>query len=57
MAPERDRQFRMNVADEELEMLRQLAEADGLTASDYLRTAIRRDYRDRFGDKPRKPKK
>ncbi len=60
MAPERARQFRMNVSEEELEMLRELSTAEGLTASDYLRLAIRREYRQRFGERDSrgvKPKK
>lgn len=48
MAPERERQFRMNLSDDELAMLRELAEADGITASDFLRMQIRRQYGERF---------
>ncbi len=48
----------MNVSDEELEMLRELAEAEGLTASDYLRSTIRRDHREKLrGKAPKKPKR
>lgn len=39
----------MNLSDDELAMLRQLAEADGITASDFLRMQIRRQYGERFG--------
>lgn len=39
-------------------MLRALADAQGLSASDIVRTLIREAYRVRFGDKkPPKPKK
>jgi hypothetical protein len=55
MASERGRQFRMNLSEEELAMLRELADADGLNGSDYLRTLIRRQHAERFG-KP-KPKR
>jgi hypothetical protein len=47
----RDRNLRVNVSDEELEMLRALADLDGLTVSDVLRSLARRAYRERIGDK------
>lgn len=38
-------------------MLRALAERDGVTASDYVRMFIRRDYAEKFGGKlPKKAK-
>ncbi|HLV65212.1 MAG TPA: hypothetical protein VKY73_05345 [Polyangiaceae bacterium] len=37
-------------------MLRALAERDGISASDYVRMFIRKDYAEKFGDKPPKPK-
>lgn len=46
MAPERANQFKMLLSDEELAMLRELAEHRGLTASDYLRTLIRDQHRE-----------
>jgi DNA-binding GntR family transcriptional regulator len=39
------------MSDEELAMLRALAERDGLSASDVLRLFIRRAYAEAFGDK------
>jgi len=43
---------------EEVEMLRALAEREGLTASDYLRLFIRRAHAEAFGAaKPRKKPK
>jgi hypothetical protein len=44
MAPDRDHQFRMNLSQEEKLMLTTLAEAEGLSASDYLRTLIRKQH-------------
>ena len=49
MAPDRDRQFRMNLSDEELQMLKALAEKQGLTASDYLRMLIRNEHGQQVG--------
>jgi hypothetical protein len=56
MAPARPNQFKMMLSDEELETLRELAEEEGLTASDYLRTIIRdrtkrQTTEERFEDK------
>jgi len=42
--PERDNKFTLMLSDEEKRMLESLAETKGLTASDYLRTAIRENY-------------
>lgn len=48
MAPvARKTQFHMLLSNDEDTMLRWLADADGLTASDYLRTTIRREYASR----------
>jgi 8-oxo-dGTP pyrophosphatase MutT (NUDIX family) len=56
MPPEpRTEQFIMRVSPSELAMLRALAEEAGLAAADVLRTCIRREYKETFGDKP--PKK
>ncbi len=56
MAPvERDRQFRIRIADHELAMLHALAEKEGVSAADFLRLYIRRAYAEVFGD--RKPPK
>ena len=43
MAPERPNQFKILLSDEELDMLKELAERDGLTASDYVRLFIRKE--------------
>jgi hypothetical protein len=47
----------LRVSEEEIAMLRALAEDRGLTASDIVRTMVREAYRQRFGDQPpKKPK-
>ena len=38
----------------ERDMLRAVAERDGITASDWVRLTIRRAYAEAFGDKPPK---
>lgn len=43
MAPERNNQFKMLLSDAELASLRDLAEAQGLNVSDFLRQLIRRE--------------
>jgi hypothetical protein len=52
---DRAKYLTLRASDEEIAMLRALAEADGLSASDVVRQFIRRTYAERFGDKP--PKK
>jgi hypothetical protein len=42
MAIERSNSFHLLLSDDELKLLRLLAERDGLNASDYLRSLIRR---------------
>ncbi len=42
MPIERKNSFHLLLSDDELRLLRLLAEREGLTASDYLRTALRR---------------
>jgi uncharacterized protein (DUF1778 family) len=54
MSPERDQSLRVRVSEDELRMVQELAEADGITASDFVRLFIRREYAARFGDKKRK---
>lgn len=51
-AIDRTRVFQLRVTDEERAMVRALADAQGLTASDIVRQYIRNGYRERFGDKP-----
>lgn len=43
MAIERSNSFHLMLSDDELALLRLLAERDGLNASDYLRTLLRRE--------------
>jgi hypothetical protein len=58
MAPiERTGRIGLRIAPEEIAMLNMLAEADALSASDIVRTLIRRAYAERFGDKKPKTKK
>jgi antitoxin component of RelBE/YafQ-DinJ toxin-antitoxin module len=48
----------IRVAPEEMRMIKALAEADGITASDVVRMFVRRLHAERFGSKPsRKPKR
>jgi uncharacterized protein (DUF1778 family) len=58
MAPiERSERLNVRIAPEEMAMLNALADAEGLSASDVVRTLVRRAYGERFGDKKPKPKK
>jgi hypothetical protein len=59
MAPtERTKLFNVLLSPEEMAMLRQLADDDGLTAADVLRQFIRRTYAERHGaTKSKKPKR
>ena len=41
----------------EVAMLRALAENSGLAAADVIRQAIRREFREKFGDRPPKKSK
>lgn len=58
MSPlERDRQFRIRLSDDELAMLHELAERDGVSAADFLRLYIRRSHAEAFqGRRPKKQK-
>jgi hypothetical protein len=47
----RDRRFNMLLSEQEERMLRTMAEADGLTASDLLRQMIRREFLQRWPPK------
>jgi hypothetical protein len=51
MADDRDRSLRVQVSTAELKMLHEIAEADGITASDVIRMFVRRAHAERFGDK------
>jgi hypothetical protein len=56
MAPiERSTRVGLRIAPEEVAMLQALADEDGVSASDVVRTLIRGAYRERFDD--RKPSK
>ena len=56
--PERNRNFRVMLSDDELAMIHMLAEHAGLTASDIVRQHIRQAYAETFGDKkPRMPRR
>jgi hypothetical protein len=53
---ERNRSIRLPVTDEEVRMAHELAEADGTTVTDFLRTLIRRLHVERVSG-PKKPAK
>lgn len=53
---DREKRINVRVSEQEAEMLAELAEADGISQSDYLRLHIRRAYADRFTPKPPKAK-
>jgi hypothetical protein len=54
---ERSERLNVRTAPEELAMLEALASSYGVSASDVVRTLIRRAYADRFGDKKPKARK
>jgi predicted DNA binding CopG/RHH family protein len=57
MAPiDRDKSFRVRVSEDELRMVQELADAEGLNASDFVRLYIRRAHAEKFGARgaPRK---
>jgi hypothetical protein len=56
MPIDRDLMFHVRMAAEERAMLEALAEGHGVSASDYIRIVVRRDYAERFGDKKAKKK-
>lgn len=51
----RDLYLTLRVSEDEREMLRALAEREGVSASDFVRIYIRRAHRDAFGDRPAAP--
>ncbi len=53
----RDRKLTIRTTDEEIALLAALAEADGVSSSDVLRTFIRKAHAERFGDKRPKVKR
>ena len=58
MAPlERTKRINLHATEAEQEMLRELAERDGVSMSDYIRQHIRRSHAEVFGAQPvAKPK-
>jgi hypothetical protein len=54
---ERDRHLAIRTSADEAAMLKVLAEAEGISRSDYVRLFIRRAYADKFGAKKPKPKR
>jgi hypothetical protein len=57
MVIERDRKLTIRISADEVSKLEALADSDGVTGSDVLRTFIRRAYAERFGEKKPKPKR
>jgi antitoxin component of RelBE/YafQ-DinJ toxin-antitoxin module len=47
---DRDRQLHLRVSSEEQDMVQALADDAGLTASDVVRTLVRKAHRERFGE-------
>ena len=57
MAPlNRDKRINLHATADEQEMLRKLADRDGVSMSDYVRQLIRRTHAEVFGEQPAKPK-
>jgi hypothetical protein len=52
--PERDRRFNMMLSEDEDRMLRAIAEAEGLSASDIVRQLVRREFITRWPPKIKK---
>ena len=58
MVIKREKRLNILMADDEIEMLRQLADRDGITSSDLIRVFVRRRYEEVFGStKVKKGKK
>lgn len=53
---DREKRINVRVSEQEAEMLADLAEAEGVSQSDYLRLHIRRAHAERFTPKPAKAK-
>ena len=53
----RNRRLSMLISEDERAMLQQVADADGLTPSDYIRQHIRRAHAERFGAAKAKKRK
>jgi hypothetical protein len=57
MVLERDKRLTIRVSAEEVAMLEALAEAAGVSGSDFLRLHVRSAYAEKFGDKKPKTRK
>jgi hypothetical protein len=58
VAPNRTELLTVRMTPDELAMLKELADADGISASDFVRQFVRRAHGERGGAKPRpKPKR
>ena len=53
MVIERKNNLRITFSDEEHEMARALAEADGITINDLVRRNVRKAFAKKFGGKPK----
>jgi uncharacterized protein (DUF1778 family) len=53
---DRERRINIRVSDTEAKMLQELAEAEGVSQSDFLRLYVRRAHGERFGSTPAKPR-
>jgi uncharacterized protein (DUF1778 family) len=54
---QRTERLGLRIAPDELEMVNDLADADGVSASDVVRILVRRAHAERFGEKKPKRKK
>jgi uncharacterized protein (DUF1778 family) len=57
MVIERDKKLTIRISSAELAMLDALADAEGVSVSDYVRVSARRDYAKRFADQKPKGKR
>ena len=53
---DREKRLNIRIADDEAMMLHELAEAEGVSQSDYIRLFIRRAHAERFGEKKKTKK-
>jgi hypothetical protein len=54
MSEQRDAIFQMRISPAERDMLQDLADRDGVSASDVVRLFIRREHAKAFGERPAK---
>ena len=58
MVLKREKRVQMLFSDEEWAMLQELADRDGVTASDWVRIRVREGHRAEFGEsRPKRPRK